>query len=262
MATSRGRDLNVHLRNLGINTRVVVRPGRKLGELTTEASNIVKSFDSSNKIAHVYFLAGYTDLTIFEKKGRYQEVVFPDTPSEATERLKEEIDKSATQILAIGAIPCFCTIIPGNIKTWNYLRKSQHKTTSLKHSDSYSKWQQNLEEAIIQSNRVIIEQNIKNNMQTPKTHETVISIRKKGKYRFQYGKLTKDGIHPSEHTKSAIAKIISKAISQNRKLLTTTKKPTNVQNLTKSHSTLSSPPRCALDSDSEIDSPKRSWKAY
>ena len=256
VATSRGRGIKQELQKLGTRAEVIVRPGQKYKELVADAKRTVLSSDCPTKDIHVYFLAGYTDLTKMEKKGTYQEVTFKDSPEQAKSRLEAEIQNTATQITELGAKVCFATIIPGSIKNWNLLRKEQHKTSALKYEQLYDSWQNNLNKAVILCNKTIVETNIVHDMQTPKTHECVISMRKKGKHRFQYNKLCKDGVHPSKKSLELIARSLNSAIAKNRQ------QPNASNILRENKISFASPKHTITDTESEVDSPKRNWKAY
>ena len=78
---------------------------------------------------HVYFLAGFPDLTSMERKGNYQEVTFWETTQEACHRVLGEIEHAAEIIKNTGAKVCFATIIPGNIEKWNLTRLAQKRQT-------------------------------------------------------------------------------------------------------------------------------------
>lgn len=243
LATSRGRGLGPLIQRNLPNTKVVVRPGQKYAALANEARQIISSMKEDPSDIHIYFLAGYTDLTSMVKKGSYQEVIFTESPQVATNRVMGEVENAADLVLATGAKVCFATIIPGNIETWNRTRLQQKRTITLRHTHKYATWQENLNEAVIAINKAIVETNIKNNMQTPRTHQPLISIRKKGKYRFHFNRLAKDGIHTTQKAKEEIVKELSKAILKNMDGKT--------QNSTKE-----------ISSDSEPESPKRAWKTY
>ena len=127
LATSRGRGLGPIIQREHPNTRVVTRPGQKYAALANEAKQIIASVKEKNSEIHVYFLAGFTDLTTMVRKGRYQEVTFTESPQEAVNRVIGEVENAADIILTTGAMVCFATIIPGNIEVWNNTRLQQKK---------------------------------------------------------------------------------------------------------------------------------------
>ena len=248
MSTSRVKGIGPLVRKTHKNANVIVRPGQKYAPLAQEARRITTS--SLNPLdIHVYFLAGFPDLTSMERKGNYQEVTFWETTQEACHRVLGEIEHAAEIIKNTGAKVCFATIIPGNIEKWNLTRLTQKKTNTLKYKHHYERWQENLNQAITKCNQQIVEINIQNNMQTPRTHQTVVSIRKSGKYRFQFGKLSKDGIHATPKTNEQVSKEICKSITKNRR-------PT--ESVTKDAQKIEDP----SDTESEPGSPKRAWKSY
>lgn len=253
MATSRGRGLKEQLLKANISAKVLVRPGHRYRALTQEAAEIIRASSENPNNIHVYFLAGYTDLTNMEKQGLYQEVTFRESPEEAESRLKSEIQHTTDVISQLGAKVCFATVVPGSIISWNQTRKNQRKTTHLKYEHLYNSWQDNLNKAVILINKTIIQINISHNMHTPKTHECVMSIRKKGKYRFQFNKLSKDGVHPTHQSLQHISRSLSKSITINRQRNTPSDNPP---------STMFSPKHTTSETESELDSPKRHWKSY
>ena len=249
LSTSRGKGIGPLVRKTHKNANIIVRPGHKYSSLAQEGRRIITTTRYDPSDIHVYFLAGFPDLTTVERKGNYQEVTFWETPQTASQRVLGEIENAADMIKNTEAQVCFATIIPGNIDSWDTIRLTPKKTNTLKFRNHYHSWQENLNETVIKCNQSIVEINIQNNMQTPRTHQTVVSIRKKGKYRFQFNKLAKDGVHATPRTNELVSRELSKAITKNRKC--------NDPDTVKQEKL-----EDATDTESEPGSPKRAWKSY
>ena len=147
---------------------------------------------------HIYFVAGLCDVTYkdtdCEWGGYYEEVFYCESPWETVQRLGKLIDQISAHTLFYGAKPCFSTIIPCHLKTWNNIRLNQGKTNFLLHSNQYDHMQELLNQAIFEINRYIISTNESNNMATPFLAKTVVEHRGTKKPRVFYNRLP-DGVH-------------------------------------------------------------------
>ena len=177
---------------------------------------------------HVYFMAGICDITYkdelphrrdwdaYTKKHHYEETIFMESPHEASTRIKTQLLNAAHQISSAGATPCFCTIPPCSISTWNHERLKQRKTTHLIHFRHYDDMQVNLQKAILDINRYIITLNIAHNMITPKIAVNI--VKKPGakrSHRYFYERLA-DGVHPEPDTLQEWAQTLTETMELNR----------------------------------------------
>ena len=177
MATSRGAPIKEIFKDNGAPEGMdfVIKKGAKYMQLLNMAlPQIQKALDKDpHKRVHVYFLAGMPDTTLFHHSWdrSYQEVVVSETVEEVTSRVSGIISHVNDVILAHGAQPCFCTIAPMHIETWNNKRRDQRVTTHLKFEDQYSAMQKVHEESCALLNRFIYQTNESNGMTTPATGE-------------------------------------------------------------------------------------------
>ena len=181
MATSRGRGLN-NFFNEDPTIELHIHPGKTLAFLTHKALQHIQRHKSTTEGTknhiYVYFLAGITDITYRDyipthttDKGiihTYEEVIHINTPDETTTRTINIFKNTAHQIADAGATPCFSTVVPCSLSTWNHLRLKQGKTTHLLHHRHYDDMQVNLQKAIVNINHYIQDLNTQYNMQTPK----------------------------------------------------------------------------------------------
>ena len=221
MATSRGYGIAPLIENPNLNIPIVVEPtgGAYIRELTDKAVHIIQHSNLNPENIHVYFIAGLPDLTIKLKDRRYQyhEVIFPESPEQATQRLIETLHNDEGRIKSLGAKPCFATIAPMSISSWNNHCLDHHKTAHLIHHQQYEDMQDLLIQATIDINHHIIELNINNNMFTPKLGETIVHKQNSHKqHRIRYGRLDKDGVHLTEQTNYMWANIFLESSKRNR----------------------------------------------
>ena len=189
MATSRGEGLKKIYKGKPA-IQLHVHKGSTLAFLTHTALRHIHKLkrDPQHRDTdiHIYFMAGICDITYkdelphrrdwdaYTKKHHYEEVIFMESPHEASTRIKTQLLNAAHQISSAGAAPCFCTIPPCSISTWNHERLKQRKTTHLLHFRHYDDMQVNLQKAILDINRYIITLNIAHNMITPKIAVNIV----------------------------------------------------------------------------------------
>lgn len=248
MATSRGRGLQSQLKELGTHAVVYYYPGAKYDFLAKRAKDIIlRSPSETRNNMHVYFLAGYPSMTLRKKTTNptYDEVIFPDTPRRCNSRLMVQIHEAASVISKTGATPCFCTIIPGKLQKWNSQRLHRGKTSKLDYQEQYATMQEQLNKSSVLINQTIVTINKIYNMQTPRTHQSIVTIRKAGVYRFRYERLASDGVHFEQNSNALNIMLseLNKAICKNRGL---------------------TPPKLRQHNDEPCSpqTPKRCWKTY
>ena len=132
----------------------------------------------------------------------YTECIYTESPSVTVQRLKSEIKESAKKITKKGAIPCFCTITSCDIAKYNHNLLKQNQTTALYYTKDYSTMQTNLEKALEDINKYILEINRIHHMSTPYCHTAI--RKRQGKptryyYKFCYDLLW-DGVHGTTQT--------------------------------------------------------------
>ena len=190
-------------------------PGAPLDFLSSQALSLLSSIPNPEQ-HNIYFMAGYCDLTRKINQGRYKEVIFSQNPAQAISKLSSRLFKISESIKRTGAKPIFCTIPPGSIRKWNETRLDQNKTSHLMHQHDYQRMQDNLNEAILEINRIIISINESNSVQTPHIASTIISKPGQNKnHRFHFGRLS-DGVHPKPSLKNKWARTLSNCIISNR----------------------------------------------
>ena len=219
MATSRGKGLAPLLRNDSLKIPIIVEPhgGAFIEDLTNMAVDIIDRSHFKPKDIHVYYIAGLPDITVKEKGPHYQEVIFNESPEEATSRVSGIIANAEQAIKDMGAVPCFSTIAPMSLRSWNNFCLDNHRTSHLLHFRHYPDMQDLLIEATIAINQYIFSVNISNNMMTPRLGETILHKQNSHKkHRIRYGRLDKDGVHLIDQTKYMWADIFLESSIKNR----------------------------------------------
>lgn len=220
MATSRGKGLGDHLsssnHNFTIPKRVITIPGASIERLTEEATHIINTHPTPQKI-HTYFVAGIPDITTMIRDACYEEVIFNDSPQTAHTSHKTILEYAQTSILATKSTPCFATVAPISLKTWNETRLNQLKTHYLIHHEHYNDMQALLIKSIININCTIIELNNRVHMHTPKFCDRILHKQNahKRNHKVRYGRLV-DGVHGNTETKIYWAGEILNSIMINR----------------------------------------------
>ena len=221
MCTSRGKGLEDALYSLPenpiINPHFIVRPGTPILDLTREAENIITHSSTPNSLIHVYFIAGLIDITEKIKDHIYEEVIFNESSESAPPRVMSLIYQSSKSILNTGATPCYATITPMHLNTWNEHRLNIHRTSYLLHHNHYDSMQTNLNKAVTEINSLITELNIRNHIQTPRLaqHTLYKPGQRRPTYKFRHHLLA-DGIHASDTLKNIWAKTLTDTMSLNR----------------------------------------------
>ena len=163
------------------NFRIYFESSAKLEDLQHMAYDFLEhNPDPTN--CHIYFVAGLCDITHrivdYYKAGRYEEVIYIDSPQDTIHRMTRLIDSISQEILILGAKPCFSTIIPCSLRAWNIdTRLKQGKTTHTLHSHQYEDMQYMLNRVVIEINQHITQTNISNNMATPLLASTILTRR-------------------------------------------------------------------------------------
>lgn len=205
MATSRGAGIGELISSQNFNTpkEVITIRGATLETLVEEAQHIINAHPTPHKI-HTYFIAGIPNITTRTRDldDHYDEVIFNDTPSEAHETYKQILENAQQAIQATQSIPCFTTIAPMSLDTWNTTRLNQLKTHYLLHHNHYEDMQALLLETISNINSTIITLNDSVNMHTPKLGDAILHKQNAHtkNHRVRYGKLV-DGLHINRETK-------------------------------------------------------------
>lgn len=203
VASSRGRNIGQHLENPKLNIPIITtfQPSATYQTLINIATKTLHDHSKSATThlpSHIYFLAGIPDITSMEHNHNwsYKEVVFWETPEEAASRVSATIANAEAAVKELGAIPCFCTVAPMSIDTWNTIRLKQKKTTHLKHTPQYSDMQTNHEKSVTLINQYIYTTNTSNNMHTPRIAEHV--FKSPGANRVPRLRVNRfvDGVHP------------------------------------------------------------------
>ena len=108
------------------------------------------------------------------KKHMYEEVSFTGDNKHAVLRITNPIDNMEKELKLLGAKPCFMTIPPCSIETWNLHRLTTGRTTHLSHHKHYEDMQPNLISVINEINKFIVSINSSNEMSTPFIANTII----------------------------------------------------------------------------------------
>ena len=227
MATSRGGGVEGYFKG-DTQTQVHTHPGAKMAYLTQLAiPHIHRIRHTTSKPIHVYFLAGLCDVTRKDTDkahkhrgkwvGHYEEVTYTETTQQTVTRMRAQLQNTTSQIKEAGAIPCFCTIAPCNISTWNHHRLAYRRTTHLIHYKHYEGMQEQLHKTIAEMKGHIVGQNRENNMFTPRMADPI--FRKKDKNRTPrpfYNNLDIDGVHATPDTNRVWVAALRQAIQINR----------------------------------------------
>ena len=247
LASSRGRGyIQTRLRNTHPHPEglyIEARGGAKLEELILKAIRLVKGSPNPSE-CHVYFMAGLCDVThrdtytefVDYRRRRvhmYEEVSFTEDNTNAVLRVTNIIDNMDQEIRSLGAKPCFMTIPPCSIEAWNIHRLNTGRTTHLIHHRNYPDMQANLISVISEINKFIVSTNSRNNMATPFLADTIIkSCGPHKNTRVHYDRLV-DGTHATSTTNQKWAKLITKAMTINRKKKSPTPlTPKNINTIT------------------------------
>ena len=206
----------------------------------------------------VYFVAGLPDVTtklesilwLHRFSAPYQEVIFPEKPQSAANRVIAEFRRTNNIIKQHNAIPVFGTVAPINIEDWNRERLRQQKTAVLNHTAKYRRMQRALTDTIKIINSALGYINKENCVATPKLAEKVTARRRSDKsLRVLKRKFVRDGVHLKKRTKSTWVSCLKRVIKKNRDAHT-------IQSVLPS---VCEPSSTSDDSDSEQ---KRSWRTY
>ena len=188
-----------------------VIPGGLLNELAEAAETILtdnthlyeETLDTKPNI--VYVIGGLPDLTEKIRDRAYEEVIYNESTFTTTPKIIHTITTIADHIRHLNAIPCFATISPMSLDTWNNTRMQQGKTSYLLHHRQYPTMNYLLNETIMDINNEIMDINSGNNVITPNLAAQIIKKRGKDReHRIKYSKMV-DGCHP---TKDIITKWI------------------------------------------------------
>jgi len=140
-ADSRGGNMKKQLHKTHTHTApIYTYPGANITYLCQQAIQFIQQQNTPMHDTHIYIIGGICDITYKDKDRaqHYEETTFTDTPKHAAEKTIHTINHTYTQILEAGATPCFATIAPMSIDTWNNTRLTQHKTSYLLHHNHYS----------------------------------------------------------------------------------------------------------------------------
>ena len=157
-------------RNPIINPDFIVRPGTPILDLTWEAENIIAHSSTPNSLIHVYFIAGLIDITKKIEDHIYEKVIFNESFEPAPSCVMSLNYQSSKSISKTGATPCYATITPMHLNTWNEHRLNIHRTSYLLHHNHYDSMQTNLIKTITEINSLITELYISNHIQTQDLH--------------------------------------------------------------------------------------------
>ena len=221
MATSRGKGLSEEFdllpENPLINPIFSIHPGRSLSFLTDKAIEIITNSPYPTHTIHVYFIAGLIDLSEKITDIHYKEFICNDSYIDSYHNMQNILDNTQTRILNIGATPCFATITPMHIDTWNHHCLHANLTSYLLHYKHYDSMQGNHTEATVLTNQYLTVLNSQLNMNTPRLSQYILY--KPGTtrqtYRFRHH-LLPDGVHPNSDIKQKWAETLQDTISINR----------------------------------------------
>ena len=229
LASSRGKGIQSRLRKLHPHPDrlyISARGGAKLETLILDAIRLVKRHPTPSQ-CHVYFMAGLCDITFRDtyiefvdyrrrRAHMYEEVSFTEDNTQAVLRVTHIINNMEQELKWLGAKPCFMTIPPCSIQTWNFHRLTTGRTTHLIHHKHYEDMQPNLISVINEINQFIVATNSNNGMSTPFIANTIIqSCGPFKNHRVHYDRLV-DGTHATNTTNEKWVKQIIKAIITNR----------------------------------------------
>ena len=220
IATSRGGGLESRLRNPTYPTRVYVEPGWTLESLAELAISHLPRLSKSDEKTHVYFFAGYCDITqrLKSKHPKYDEITYTEDPEITMARISNIIHSVDRRIKNAGAIPIFSTIVPAKLRKWNLHRLNKNFTTTLCHISDYPSMQSKLHTAIDLINNEITNVNSQNSMSTPYLHSQIkrqVGSKENSKIKYYYNHLH-DGVHADARTKDKWGKSLLRVIGYNR----------------------------------------------
>ena len=199
----------------------IIAPGKPLSEIQGLAYDYLEKECHDPTNTHIYYVAGLCDITYKEKEDFYrdfecyEEVLIKEVPYEINNRVCDLINSVSAHTLYYGAKPCFATIPPISIETWNTVRLNQGKTSFLLHHQKYPEMQDMLNEAVFFINRHITEINESHNMATPDLEAAICEKRAGKATRVHYTRFV-DGVHPTDRTQKKWAKKLLRAIVANR----------------------------------------------
>ena len=231
ICSSRGKKMRRRLRFLHPNSRkliVYAASGLKLEQIRDWIQAYLKYHIPAHELpkCHVYLLAGICDVTYrdfdrcYRRGVKYDEVIFNESPEQAFSRVSTIITELSDKIAQVGAVPCFSTIVPCSLDTWNTMRLEDHKTAFLLHHPHYASMQANMIKAIDQINRFIVGLNSIHHMNTPLLASTIKTNKGKNRTpRVHYSRLV-DGVHPSYDLSDLWADKIVKTMRDNRYTVT------------------------------------------
>ena len=203
VATSRGRGLEEYF-SIKSRTAISVLPGGLLEDLTEKAERLLVSNPHKYEDVQdlhpnfVYVLGGLPDLTEKVKDRNYLEIIYNESTTTTTPKMITKLLAADQKIKSLNAIPCFSTISPMSLDTWNHHRLYTNKTSYLVHHHHYSDMNHLLNESIMDINNFIMDLNNINNVETPNFAASIIKKRGRGRdYRIKYNKLV-DGCHPTK----------------------------------------------------------------
>ena len=256
VATSRGRGLSALEQRQ--DTVMSITPGGETEDLVQTAIKELEKLQPADTPHRVYFVSGLPDVTtklkrrfyLHGKLRKYQEVIFPESPTEAHDRVMGLICQAEADIRRHHAIPVFTTITPSSLIKWNLHRLHGQFTTHLNYRGQYHHMQDNLHKAVQELNRSIHILNSSNGVVTPKLAQHIMYTRR-GHWRYRYGKLV-DGVHGTKKTNEAWTKIMTDVMDKNARV--TSIPAPMVEEVDQPISDDSGD-----DSDESNDSDKRSW---
>lgn len=230
-ASSRGNYLDTYLNHLHPEPETIgiyAKSGAKLVDLQNEAyAQIISSDDPTN--LHIYFIAGLCDITRRDvdieyhwryRRGfiqHYEEVTMMEGYMQCATRMCDLIDHISSHVLFLGAKPCFASIPPASLFTYNYTSMKNRRTKYLLHSQEYEDMQYMLTNAIMMVNKHISKVNGQNYMATPDLAGSMVELRKKSAPRIHFNRLW-DGVHPTDVTRTKWARKLNHAMHMNRRL--------------------------------------------
>ena len=198
VATSRGRELEPYYREE--NMEFWFKGGSRLSGLEAKANQMLMRYHHEYPNI-VYFIGGIPDITIKIKDDpNYAEVVFTEDTTDAFNRICQRYIDISNNIRNNHAIPCFATITPMNIDTWNHYCLNQGFTSHLIHHNHYEDMTSLLNMTIVHLNSFIRDLNDFNNVETPRLGH--YSYKKRGanrEPRYLWYTL-RDGCHPTPET--------------------------------------------------------------
>ena len=120
--------------------RIITISVASLDTLTSEALRIINTHPTPHK-THTYFIAGIPGITSRIRGVGYEEVIFIDNVKTAHHNFMTQVKHTKETIASTNSIPCFATVAPMSLYTWNTTRMDQHKTQYLIHHNYYEDMQ-------------------------------------------------------------------------------------------------------------------------